>query len=156
MARARLRSWLVGAEVAFSVILLSGAILLFRSLVSLESVNPGLNPSNLLTFRVPLTASRYRGDPRSTQFFGRALDQLAHLPGVRSASAVSFLPFTGPGAGTTVNIEGRPPAKPGEELEALIQTVMPGYFRTLGIPHCKAGAISPTRTIARTRPTVSS
>jgi putative ABC transport system permease protein len=130
----RLRSWLVGAEVAISVILLSGAILLFRSLVSLESVNPGLNPSHLLTFRVPLTAGRYREDPRSTQFFERALDQLAHLPGVRSASAVSFLPFTGPGAGTTVNIEGRPPAKPGAELGALIRTVMPGYFHTLGIP----------------------
>src|SRR5580658_6190163 len=130
----RLRSWLVGAEVTFSVILLSGAILLFRSLVSLESVNPGLNPSNVLTFRVPLAASRYREDPRSTQFFERALGEMAHLPGVRSASAVSFLPFTGPGAGTFVNIEGRPPAKPGAELEALIRTVMPGYFHTLGIP----------------------
>jgi putative ABC transport system permease protein len=130
----RLRSWLVGAEVTFSVILLSGAILLFRSLVSLESVKPGLSPSKLLTFRVPLMAGRYREDPRSTQFFERALDQLAHLPGVRSASAVSFLPFTGPGAGTFVNVEGRPPAKPGAELEALIRTVMPGYFRTLGIP----------------------
>jgi len=130
----RLRSWLVGAEVTFSVILLSGAILVFRSLVSLESVNPGLNPSNLLTFRIPLTAGRYREDPRSTQFFERALREMSHLPGVRSASAVSFLPFTGPGAGTSVNIEGRPPAKPGAELEALIRTVMPGYFRTLGIP----------------------
>jgi putative ABC transport system permease protein len=130
----RLRAWLVGAEVTFSVILLSGAILLFRSLVSLESVNPGLNPSNVLTFRVPLAAGPYRGDPRSTQFFERALGEMAHLPGVRSASAVSFLPFTGPGAGTTVNIERRPPAKPGAELGALIRTVMPGYFHTLGIP----------------------
>jgi hypothetical protein len=49
----RVRSWLVGAEVAISVVLLAGAMLLFRSLVGLETVNPGLNPSNLLTFRVP-------------------------------------------------------------------------------------------------------
>jgi len=51
-----------------------------------------------------------------------------------SPRAVSFLPFTGPGDGTSVNIEGRLPSKPGAELEAIIQTVMPGYFHTLGIP----------------------
>jgi putative ABC transport system permease protein len=44
------------------------------------------------------------------------------------------VPFTGGCYGTSVNIEGRPPAKPGEALSAAIQIVMPGYFRTLGIP----------------------
>jgi putative ABC transport system permease protein len=88
----------------------------------------------VLTFRMPMTGSRYRQATARTQFLGRALNEVARMPGVRAASAVSFLPFTGPGAGTWVNIEGRPPAKPGTELEALIRTVMPGYFRTLGIP----------------------
>jgi putative ABC transport system permease protein len=133
-AGSRLRSWLVGLEVTMSVILLTGAILLFRSLVDLETVNPGFNPSNLLAFRVPLATNRYREARERTGFFKRALDQIAHLPGVRSASAVGFLPFTGPGAGTSVNIEGRLPAKPGAELSANIQIVMPGYFRMLGIP----------------------
>jgi putative ABC transport system permease protein len=133
-AGGRLRSWLVGVEVTMSVVLLTGAILLFRSLVDLETVNPGLDASNLLTFRVPLAAGRYREPRARTAFFQRALDQFLHLPGVRSASAVSFLPFTGPGAGTSVNIEGGLPAQPGAELEAVIQIVMPGYFRTLGIP----------------------
>jgi predicted permease len=133
-AGVRLRSWLIGAEVVVSVVLLTSALLLFRSLVGLEGVNTGLNPSNVLTFRVPMTASRYQQATARTLFLGRALDRVAHLPGVRSASAVSFLPFSGPGAGTWVNVEGRPPAKPGAELEALIRTVMPGYFHTLGIP----------------------
>ena len=133
-AGSRLRTWLVGVEVALSVVLLTGAILLFRSLVDLETVNPGLNASNLLTFRVPLAAGRYPEARARTALFQRALDQIAHLPGVRSASAIAFLPFTGPGAGTSVNIEGRPPAQPGAELSAVIQTVMPGYFHTLGIP----------------------
>src|SRR5262249_26091862 len=132
-AGGRLRSWLVGAEVTLSVILVAGAILRFRSLVGLETVHTGLDPSGLLTFRVPLTARRYREARARTQFFQRALDQISPLPGVRSTSAVSFLPFTGPGAGTFVNIEGRPPAKPGAELEAIIRTVTPGYFHTLGI-----------------------
>jgi putative ABC transport system permease protein len=55
----RLRSWLVGAEVALSVMLLAGGLLLFRSLVGLQGVHPGLDASNLLTFRVSLPAVRY-------------------------------------------------------------------------------------------------
>jgi putative ABC transport system permease protein len=47
---------------------------------------------------------------------------------------VSYLPFNGGAAGTDLAIAGRPPAKPGEEPGATIRTVMPGYFRTLGIP----------------------
>ncbi|SPE37393.1 conserved membrane hypothetical protein [Candidatus Sulfopaludibacter sp. SbA6] len=130
----RLRSWFVGAEVAFSVILLVGAMLLFRSLVGLLAVNPGLDPANVLTFRVILPTVRYSELPRRTQFFARAIEQIQRLPGVRSASAVSFLDFNGMVAGTSVRIGGRPAPKPGEELVANIRTVMPGYFRTMGIP----------------------
>ena len=133
-AGGRLRSWLVGAEVAISVVLLTGAMLLFRSLMGFEALNPGLDPTNLLTFRVSIPAARYENISRRTQFFGSAIEQIEHLPGVRSASAVIFQPFSGPGFGTWVNIEGRPNAKPGEELLALIRSVMPGYFRTLRIP----------------------
>ena len=59
-AGGHLRVWLVGAEVAISVVLLAGAMLLFRSLVGFEALNPGLDPSNLLTFRVSLPAARYQ------------------------------------------------------------------------------------------------
>src|SRR5579872_1905376 len=129
-----LRSWLVGCEVAISVILLTGSTLLFRSLVGLEAVNPGMDSSNLLTFRVTLSPIRYRETRARTQFFGNAVAQIERLPGVQSASAASCLPFTGTCAGTGVKIEGRPPAKPGEGITASVQTVMPGYFRTLRIP----------------------
>ena len=133
-AGGHLRSWLVGAEVAISIVLLAGAMLLFRSLVGFETLNPGLDPSNLLTFRVSIPAARYQEIPRRTQFFENAIEQMEQLPGVRSVSAVMFPPFSGPGYGTWVNIEGRPPAKPGQELLAFIRSVMPGYFRTLEIP----------------------
>ena len=129
-----LRAWLVGAEIAVSVVLLAGAMLLFRSLVGFEALNPGLDPSNLLTFRVSIPAARYEKIPQRTQFFANAIDKIEHLPGVRSASAVIFPPFSGPGFGTWVNIEGRPPAKPGQERLAFIRSIMPGYFRTLRIP----------------------
>ena len=130
----RLRAGLVAAEVALSVILLAGAGLLFRSLVGLQAVDPGLNPARLLTFRVQIPAARYRDGLPRTEFFTRALEQVRRLPGVESASAVSYLPFNGMAAGTALAIAGRPPAKPGEEPGATVRTVMPGYFRTVGIP----------------------
>ena len=129
-----LRSLLVGAEVALSVMLLAGAGLLFRSLVGLQAVDPGLNPARVLTFSVLIPGARYREPVQRTQFFKTALEQVERLPGVESASAVSFLPFNGMSAGTDLTIAGRPPVKPGEELVATIRTVMPGYFHTLGIP----------------------
>jgi predicted permease len=107
---------------------------LFRSLAGFEALKPGLDASNLLTFRVSLPAARYQKTPQRTQFFERALGQIGHLSQVRSATAVIFQPFSGPGFGSWVNIEGRPAAKPGEELFAFVRSVMPGYFRTLGIP----------------------
>jgi putative ABC transport system permease protein len=129
-----LRAALVAAEVALSVILLAGAGLLFRSLVGLQSVDPGLNPAHVLTFQVQIPPARYSKPLLRTEFFTRALEQIGRVPGVESASAVSYLPFNGMAAGTDLAIAGRPPAKPGEEPGATIRTVMPGYFRTIGIP----------------------
>src|SRR5262249_49573378 len=74
-----LRAWFVGAEVAFSVILLVGAMLLFRSLIGLQGANPGLDPKNVLTFRVSIPAVRYPDTPKRTQFFARAIEQIEQL-----------------------------------------------------------------------------
>jgi len=128
-----LRSFLVAGEVALSLILLTGAGLLFRSVVGLQGIAPGIDPGGVVTFRVSLPRAAYREPVRRIQFFATALDRIRQAPGVRSASAVSYLPFDDTSA-TSVTIAGRPPAKPGEELTGTIRTVMPGYFRTMGIP----------------------
>jgi putative ABC transport system permease protein len=133
----RLRSGLVAAEVALSVILLAGAGLLFQTLIGLQAVDPGLNPARVLTFNVQAPAARYRQPIQAVQFYSRAVDGMAKLPGVESASAVSYLPFTGLAAGTSFSIDGRPPAKPGEEPGTVVRTVLPGYFHTIGIPLLK-------------------
>ncbi len=132
----RLRAWLVAGEVACSVILLAGAGLLFRTVVGLQAVDPGLDATNVLTLRVGLPSVRYgASEPqKKVDFFAHVAEQMAQLPGVRSASAVSYLPFNGLAAGTDVDIGGRPPAKPGEQLIASVRTVLPGYFRSVGIP----------------------
>jgi putative ABC transport system permease protein len=107
---------------------------LFRSLVGLQSVDPGLDARNLLTFRVCLPLAQFQEASRRTQRFTEAIERLERVPGVRSVSGVTVLPFAGQPSGTWINIAGRPPARAGEELGATIRTVMPGYFRTMGIP----------------------
>lgn len=129
----RLRNWLVAGEVACSVILLAGAGLLFRTVIGLQAVDPGLNPGEVLTFSVSLPPARY-DKPKTVEFYAQAVEHLSRLPGVRSASAVSYLPFNGMAAGTDVLIAGRPPARPGEGIGATVRTILPGYFHTLGIP----------------------
>jgi putative ABC transport system permease protein len=130
----RLRHLLVASEVALCVMLLAGAGLLVRSFVGLQSVDPGLKAAQVLTFRVTIPTALYREPQRRIQFYARALEELKKLPGVRSASGVTFLPFNGMAPGTYVDIAGRPPAKPGEEHVGQIRTVLPGYFQTMGIP----------------------
>lgn len=130
----RMRSWLVALEIACSVALMAGAGLLFRSLVGLQNVDPGLDAHNVLSFRVTLPSQRYKDPRKRIDFFQQATEKLNQLPGVRSASATSYLPLNGVGAGTGVKILGQPPAKLGEEYVATIRTVLPGYFRTMGIP----------------------
>jgi putative ABC transport system permease protein len=132
--RNRLRAWLVGAEVAASVVLLAGAGLLFRSLIGLQAVDPGLDPAGVLTFRTSLPRARYSKPEQSVQFYQQAVEKLSHLPGVESASAVSFLPFDGLAAATDFRISGHPPFKPGDDLITVVRTVLPGFFHALRIP----------------------
>jgi putative ABC transport system permease protein len=130
----RLRSGLVSAEVALTVILLAGGTLLFRSFLGLQSVDPGITTSNVLTFRVFIPAARYQELPRRTQFFARAIADIERLPGVRVASAISHLPFDGAAPQVRVAIDRGAISASSEGAAATMRTVMPGYFRTLRIP----------------------
>ena len=130
----RLRNVLVALEVALSIVLLAGAGLLFRTLIGLQSVQSGLDPSSVLTLRVTLPNGRYRDAVQRKQFFERALSRMRELPGVRSASAINSLPFFGFASATRVDIAGHPTPPQGQEPSSVIRTVMPGYFTAMRIP----------------------
>jgi putative ABC transport system permease protein len=128
-----LRSGLLVAEMALSIILLVGAALLLRSFAKLANVDPGFQADRVLTFQVALPQPSYPDDPRRVAFFDRLLEKLGASPGVRAAGMVQTLPMRG-GYVLTFDVEGRPPAKPGEEPSANHRAVNPDYFNTLGIP----------------------
>ncbi len=131
------RGWLVCGEVALSVVLLVGSGLLLRSFLRLQSVDPGLNSSGVLTFLLSPAAARYASVEQRQHFFASVLDRIKHAPGVVAASAVSSIPFnadTSGLAGTDVRILGEPEAEPGKGKGAVIRSVMPGSFGVYGIP----------------------
>ncbi|HEU0173283.1 MAG TPA: ABC transporter permease [Blastocatellia bacterium] len=128
---ARLRGALIIAEVAVALVLMAGAGLLLNSFWRLLQVNPGFDPRQTLTFRLSLPASKYSGS-QAVAFFERLQARLQNLPGVRGASVTFALPFGKGNIDTALDIEGRPVA-PGDRPHVECQSVLPDYFRTLGI-----------------------
>ena len=130
----RLRSVFVVAEIALALVLLVSAGLLVRSFIRLQAVDPGFRADNLLTMRVQLPRGAYQEDQRAIAFYRQAVERIGALPGVASAGAVSYLPFTGIAAATRFTIEGRPEAASGEDISTEVRVTSGDYFRAMNIP----------------------
>src|SRR5216683_4844872 len=124
------RGLLVTTQVALSIVLLIGAALLMESVARLHSVNPGFQPSNLLTMHVSLPPARYDG-PKQRAFWGELVRRVEGLPGIRGAAVAQTLPMTVRYA-TPLSIAELPPLKIGERPLGQYVSIMPGYFQTLG------------------------
>jgi putative ABC transport system permease protein len=130
----RVRGALVVAEIGLALVLLVGAGLMVRSFLRLQSVNPGFDASNLLTMRVMLPQTKYPEGSRKVEFFRQAAERIRALPGVRSASAVSALPFADLGAATSFTVVGRPAPPAGDKPVTDVRVADENYFRTMNIP----------------------
>jgi len=132
-SRRRLRSVLVVAEVAISLMLLVGAGLLIRSFVRLQQVSPGFEPDGVISLRVGQTARRFENRDQALDFYRPASEALASVPGVTMRGAVSSLPFTSAVGWGSINVEGWTP-QPGQELQVDQRGATTDYFRTMRIP----------------------
>jgi putative ABC transport system permease protein len=129
----RVRSLLVIAEVAVSLVLLVGAGLLINSFLRLRSVEPGFNVSNLLTMGVVLPQQKYPDHARRSAFYDDLIRRVEAVPGVKSAAVTNWIPLVKQGDSTSITIEGRPAPEPGKELIVVTRVVSPDYFKTMGI-----------------------
>jgi putative ABC transport system permease protein len=128
----RLRSVLVGGEVAVSFVLLVGGALLVRSFSELTSIDPGFEPDGLIATAISLR--EIEDDDAVVAATDAILERVRAVPGVLSAGAATILPFSGLGGDTYVYAEGRPPAQTlNIQNTALVRTVDEGYFETMGI-----------------------
>ena len=129
----RLRSTLVVAEVALSLVLLVGAGLLLRSLFAVLTVNPGFDKDGVVTVRLNLPDVGYETSAKRAAFFCTLLERIAALPGVKAAGAIQPLPLGGDQWITSLHPEGRPEPPPAERLIGEYKAATPGYFAAMGI-----------------------
>ncbi len=131
--RQRLRSALVIGELALSVVLLVGAGMLMRSFWQVQKVDPGFDPSNLLTLRINLPLNRYDTQREAWAFYEQLLSGIASLPGVRATATTSAAPMSTGNTSTEVRVPGRMIGNDNQAGSADWRLVSPGYFRVMGI-----------------------
>jgi predicted permease len=124
-----LRGALVVGEVALSLMLLVGASLMIRTLVAIEDLGLGIQPSRILTVRVPLSDKRYPDIARRNTFFRELLSRTTALPGVAAVGLnVGLHPFGSMDAPVEVGGSAHPDQRP-----VLIHTVNEGYTKAMNI-----------------------
>ena len=130
----RLRSVLVVAEIALSLVLLVGAGLMARTFLHLAAIDPGLRPEGVITADISLPRGRY-GDPEAIAgFYQKLLNRLPTLPSVQGAAAISALPMSGTDESTSLYVEGHAVATTSEMPQAHERTISPDCFKTMGVP----------------------
>ncbi|MPY89142.1 MAG: FtsX-like permease family protein [Luteitalea sp.] len=131
----RLRSALVVAEVALSVMLLVAAGLLLRSFQVLHQVDLGFTTERVLVAYTQYPASNEEARHRRIRFYRDLLERVRAVPGVRAASGVAFLPLgREPRPAVEYFVQGRPEGRRGQRPTAEFQAIAPEYFKTMGIP----------------------
>jgi putative ABC transport system permease protein len=133
-SRRRLRSALVVAEFALSLVLLVGAGLLIRSLSKLRSVDTGVHGDGVVTASIALPSIRYAKTPQIDAFHDRLLADLRSRPGMEKVSASVGLPPDVFGSSSDFFVTSRPPAEGEFSPLADVLAVDGDYFSALGIP----------------------
>jgi putative ABC transport system permease protein len=129
-----LRSLLVVAEIALSLVLLVGAGLLVQTLWRLQHVNTGLAAEHALTTEIPFSGHQYPEQVQRT-VLQNLLERVSTLPGVLSAALADALPPQGRGVTMTLRVEGEPKGPRNDpSLDVAVRAVSPTYFAVLGIP----------------------
>jgi putative ABC transport system permease protein len=142
--RTRLQEMFVIGQVMVSLMLLVTTGLFVRTLKNLQSVDPGFDSAHVLNVRLNLALDNHL--PMSgLSFYEQLLAQVRRLPGVRSASLVSWVPVSkGGDQGHYTNLRPRSgDGNPAKDLSCQFSLALPGYFRNLRIPLLRGRDFSP-------------
>ena len=148
--RQRLQQALVVAQIAVSVMLLTGAGLLTRTMQRLSLVDSGVNTENVLTMEVPKDFDG--SSPAATiAHYEQIQSQLAALPGVSEVGLGSTMPLRVAGIMLDIKADGRPVAPGQAQPHSEYRTANPDYFRASGIPLLHGRAFTSTDRAGRPR-----
>jgi len=126
------RRVLVVLQLASSVVLALAAGLLIRSLIELNRIDLGFNPSHVLTAQLQVPATDYPQPADVVRFHRQAVDRVAQIPGVRAVGSARVLPLARSIGDWSIKIEGRPYV-PEENPNGDFQAVTPGYFQAMSL-----------------------
>lgn len=129
----RLRGLLVVSEVVLVFVLLVAAGLMLRSFRRLLEVEPGFDPSHVLTARVTLPAASYP-TPKKLLFYQQLVEGLSQQPGVEAAALVRDLPLSGTDPRYGVTVQGRPDNLQGDGYTVRDRIISADYFKAMDIP----------------------
>ena len=130
--RPNLRRILVVTQIASSAVLLSGAVLLLRSLDNIERQDIGINSAHILTVSASLSLRRYNTAEKRMDFFRRVVAALRGIPGVASVAMTDSVPPKGTRHWySSMAIRGKPPLSSEDIVSE--RAVTPDYFNALGI-----------------------
>ena len=122
---------LVIAQAAMSLVLLSAAALLGKSLANLEQQSFGFEMQGRYVASINPMLSNYK-PAQLEPMFRQIADRLRQIPGVRMVSSALYAPMTGDAWNNGVRIEGRPEPGAKEDTSSGMVRVMPGFFDTIG------------------------
>jgi predicted permease len=134
---------LVLVQLALSLVLAIGGVLLARSLEALKAVDPGFRAEGVVSFRLSPTGERYADGPDRRRFFEEILTRFRTLPGVEAAGGASLLPLTRGYAWTDFLVEGHEGASGHDRVVADLHVVTPGYFEAMGVPRLAGRGLLP-------------
>jgi predicted permease len=129
--KGRFRQVLIAGEVALSIVLLAGAGLLIHTLVYLETLPPGFDPTNVIAAKLSLDDARYHQAAAFHQLLERSLSALKQIPGIEDAAVGLSVPYE---RGLDWPVKILDGGHGAEDSESSAAYVTPGYFNTLRIP----------------------
>lgn len=124
---------LVVVQISAAFVLLIGAGSLIQSLVELSRMNPGFRPSNVLTMRIPLPPAKHTEAHPASMLIEPVLERVKALPGVESASVITYLPLQSWGTNSRFRVQGKPSLPESQEPWAEVRAISPDYFRVMSI-----------------------
>jgi macrolide transport system ATP-binding/permease protein len=126
----RLRQGLIAGEVALTVVLLAAAGLLIRTLIHLETMPPGFNPTGVITAKASLDDARYHDPAAFRKLLNESLASMREIPGVQNAAVGLTLPYERALLDAVTLNDGK---EAGREITTNWVYVTPGYFDTLQV-----------------------
>lgn len=127
----RLRQWLIGSEIALTVVLLAAAGLLIRTLIHLETRPPGFDPQNVMTAKVSLDDARYHDAGKFQALLAQGVEEMRNATGTQDVAMALSLPYERGLNDSLMTLDGQ---RANQEAGSSLSYVTPGFFTTLRIP----------------------